>query len=213
VEIGDDCMIASRNEIRADDAHPIFSVETGRRTNMPRSIHIGAHVWLAAGAVVLGGSRIGSGSVVGLGSIVKGAVPNNCVVAGSPARVVRRDCAWERPHLSLTKPYLKPDASSVRKSRYWAMTGDPEPPKPTKEALSKISRSHPEEAIKLVESYLEASRLDAKRIPAYIDWYYARALVACGRSGEAVPFLRMVTRKKPLHQAAKSLLEKLGGEV
>lgn len=211
VVIGDDCMIASRNEIRADDAHPIFSVETGQRTNMPRSIHIGAHVWLAAGAVVLGGARIGPGSVIGLGSIVKGHVPNNCVAAGIPARVVRRDCAWERPHLSLKRPYLKPDASSVRKSRYWAMTRDEELPGPDKETLAKITRSDPEEAIRLVESYIEASRVHEEKVPVYIDWYYARALVACGRSEEAIPHLRRVTVRRPSHEAAKALLERLTG--
>src|SRR5699024_3153241 len=122
VSIGKDCMFATGNEIRADDAHPIFDVATGARINVSRSILIGDHVWLGARAVVLGGSRIGSGSAIGFGSLVKGNIPNNCVAAGSPARVIRENTAWERDHLTLKKPYMKPDASTVKKTGYWNLT-------------------------------------------------------------------------------------------
>lgn len=124
VTIGDDCMIASGNEIRTDDAHPIFNVKTGERLNMPKSIRLGKHVWLGARAAVLGGSTIGDGSVIGYASVVKGSFPNNCIIAGVPAKVVRRDIAWERPHLNLSKPYFKPDASAISKSPYWEETID-----------------------------------------------------------------------------------------
>ncbi|SMY01022.1 acyltransferase [Brevibacterium antiquum] len=125
VEFGDDIMLASQNQVRSDDGHPIFDVRTGQRVNPAKNITIGSHVWLGAGASVLGGSRIGTGSVIGLGSIVKGAIPNNCVAVGTPARVVRRDIAWERPHLSFVSPPYKPDASSVEVSEeFWALTED-----------------------------------------------------------------------------------------
>ena len=126
VSIGNDVMIASENEIRADDAHPIFDVNSGKRVNVSRDITIGNHVWLAKRAVVLGGSEIGDGSVIGFGAVLKGTVPNNCVAAGVPAKVVRRDIAWERPHLSRAKPYYKPDGDSVTKSPYWAKTDETE---------------------------------------------------------------------------------------
>ena len=124
VTIGDDVMIASENDIRVDDAHPIFDVQTGKRVNVSRSVKIGNHVWLGKRAAVFGGSVIGDGSVIGFGSIVKGKIPNNCVAAGVPAKVVRRNVAWERPHLSLTPPFYKPDASTVKKSEYWNLTED-----------------------------------------------------------------------------------------
>lgn len=122
VTIGNDCMIASGNQIRADDAHPIFDVETGKRINMPKSISIGSHVWIGARAIVLGGTTIGDGSIVGLGSIAKGIFPNNCILAGAPAKLIRKNVAWERPHLSNTPPYYKPDASFVKRSKFWNMT-------------------------------------------------------------------------------------------
>lgn len=122
VIIGEDCMIATSNEFRADDGHPIFDVETGERVNLPTGITIGNHVWIGAKATILGGANIGDGSVVGYGSIVKGAFPNNCVIAGSPARIIKKNIAWERPHLTLTKPAYKPNSSSVVKSKYWNKT-------------------------------------------------------------------------------------------
>ena len=120
--IGNDVMFAIGCQVRTDDAHPIFDVRTGKRVNPSESVVIGDHVWLGLNATVLGGSRIGDGTVIGAGAIVKGLIPNNCVAAGTPARVVRRDVAWERPHLSLNKPYYKPDASTVKKSEYWNET-------------------------------------------------------------------------------------------
>lgn len=120
--LGDDVMIASDVEIRTDDAHPIFDVESGRRINWSKDVHVGNHVWIASRAIIRPGTKIGAGSVVGMNSIVKGSFPNNCIIAGTPARVVRRNIAWERPHLSNSKPFYKPDASTVTKSKYWKLT-------------------------------------------------------------------------------------------
>jgi acetyltransferase-like isoleucine patch superfamily enzyme len=100
ISIGTDCMFAGGIQIRADDAHPIFNTETGRRLNHSRPIIIDDHVWLCEGVVILNGSHIGAGSVIGTRSVVKGKIGNNCVAAGVPARVTRRNAVWERPHLS-----------------------------------------------------------------------------------------------------------------
>jgi acetyltransferase-like isoleucine patch superfamily enzyme len=150
ITIGDDVMIASDIQIRADDGHPIFDVRTGRRVNVSRSIVIGDHVWLGLGSCVLGGATIGDGTVVGMRSIVTRSLPNNVVAAGSPAKVVKRHIAWERPHLTLTAPFRKPTADSVKKSSYWNLTadgaGEPKPPRSayaaarrrTKKALKRV---------------------------------------------------------------------------
>lgn len=122
--VGDDVMIASSVEIRTDDAHPIFDVVSGERLNKSKDVTIGNHVWLANQVKIRPGTVIGDGSVVGMGSIVKGVFPNNCIVVGAPAKVVRKNVAWERPHLSLSKPYYKPNADSVKKSAYWDLTND-----------------------------------------------------------------------------------------
>lgn len=122
IDIGEDVMFASGNQVRADDGHPIFDVNTGRRVNVSTSIRIGNHVWVGRNAALLGGATVGDGAVIGLGAIVTGTIPNNCIAVGVPARVTRTDIAWERPHLSLIRPFYKPDASTVRRSKYWNRT-------------------------------------------------------------------------------------------
>jgi acetyltransferase-like isoleucine patch superfamily enzyme len=122
VTIGADCMLASEIQIRADDGHPIFDVSSGKRVNMPKSVSIGPHTWIGGRVAILSGAQIGEGSVIGFGSVVKGKIPNNCVAAGAPAKVVRKNTAWERPHLSHVEPFYKPDASFVKKSKYWNNT-------------------------------------------------------------------------------------------
>jgi acetyltransferase-like isoleucine patch superfamily enzyme len=85
IRIGRDSMIASNVQIRADDGHPIFNVADGSRANPSRDIHIGEHVWVAYGVVVLGGATLGDGSVMGMNSLVTGKIPNNVIAVGSPA--------------------------------------------------------------------------------------------------------------------------------
>jgi acetyltransferase-like isoleucine patch superfamily enzyme len=139
ITVGDDVMFASANQVRTDDGHPIFDVRSGKRVNTSRSIDIGNHVWLGRASVVLGGSKIGDGSVLGYGSILKGRVPNNAIAVGVPAQVRKRDIAWERPHLSLTKPYYKPDASTIRKSPYWQLTEVEDGPPSRSARLRKVA--------------------------------------------------------------------------
>lgn len=124
IGIGNDCMFATDVQLRTDDAHPIFDIHTGLRINPSADISIGDHVWLGYGVRCLGGARVGEGSVIGMSSIVTGPIPNNCVAVGQPARVVRCDIAWERPHLSMDQPPYKPDASMITRSAYWNPTHD-----------------------------------------------------------------------------------------
>ena len=125
VSIGDDCMFASSIELRADDSHAIYDVRTGKRANPARPIQIGNHVWLGKNVVVMAGVTIGDGSVIGFRSVVTRDIPNNCVAAGAPARVVRRDTAWERPMLSYRRPGIEGLAPGEAKSeQYWNLTDD-----------------------------------------------------------------------------------------
>jgi acetyltransferase-like isoleucine patch superfamily enzyme len=47
------------------------------------------NVWIAAGAIIIGGVRVGENSVVAAGSVVTKNVPANTLVGGNPARVIR----------------------------------------------------------------------------------------------------------------------------
>ena len=55
-----------------------------------KEIHVGEDCWLGGGAIVLPGVTIGRGSTVGAGSVVTKEVPPFHVVAGNPARIIRK---------------------------------------------------------------------------------------------------------------------------
>lgn len=52
--------------------------------------HIGDRVWIPEG-MVMAGAHIGNDVVVGAGSVVRGALPDGCFAAGTPARVLREN--------------------------------------------------------------------------------------------------------------------------
>jgi len=89
--IGDDVFtgpyvyITDQNHGYADPEAPI-----GRQMPRNASVRIGSGSWLGAGAMVLPGACIGRNVVVAAGSVVRGTVPDRCVVAGVPARIVRQ---------------------------------------------------------------------------------------------------------------------------
>lgn len=51
-------------------------------------ITIGNHVFIGAKSIILPNTTIGSNVIVGAGSVVTKSIPDNCVVAGIPAKVV-----------------------------------------------------------------------------------------------------------------------------
>lgn len=113
VTIGNDCLFAPNVDIRSDHAHPIFDRSTGERTNVSSSVEIGHQVWLAPQVVVLPGARVGRGCVVGYRAVVNSNIPEHCIAAGIPARVVRDNIVWDKAHVSVHKPWMYGDISSL----------------------------------------------------------------------------------------------------
>jgi acetyltransferase-like isoleucine patch superfamily enzyme len=70
------------------------------RQHQPETpVVIGDGSWLGHNVVVLPGAHIGRHVAVGAGSVVRGTLPDYCVAAGVPARVIRRydpDLGWRR---------------------------------------------------------------------------------------------------------------------
>ena len=86
VVIGDDCLIG-HNTVMATLNHDLAP---SRRADMhPAPIVVGRNVWIGANVTVLPGVRIGDNAVVAAAAVVTKDVPENTVVVGSPARVVR----------------------------------------------------------------------------------------------------------------------------
>jgi acetyltransferase-like isoleucine patch superfamily enzyme len=91
IEIGDDVYtgpyiyVTDQNHGYEDPDEPVHS-------QMPtdKPVRIGSGCWLGTGAVILPGTTLGRNVVVGAGSVVRGSFPDHCVIAGVPAKVVRR---------------------------------------------------------------------------------------------------------------------------
>jgi carbonic anhydrase/acetyltransferase-like protein (isoleucine patch superfamily) len=82
---GPGCYVTDQNHVYADPGTPI-----GRQWPTDDPVHIGAGSWLGAGAVILPGTSLGRNTVVGAGAVVRGSFPDHAVLAGTPARIVRR---------------------------------------------------------------------------------------------------------------------------
>lgn len=98
--------ITSTNHSYDDPGTPI-----GKQWPRVEPVAIGPGCWLGTGAVILPGARLGRNVVVAAGSVVRGEVPDHAVVAGAPARVVRR---WDpldgwQPPLRTPPPVPIPD--------------------------------------------------------------------------------------------------------
>jgi len=91
IKIGDGSRISWNAEICDTDFHRI--VREGSVTSKP--IEIGRNVLIGRRAMILKGVKVGEKSVVAAGAVVTKDVPENCLVAGVPARIVRRGIDWE----------------------------------------------------------------------------------------------------------------------
>lgn len=101
IHIGEDVMMSNDEMIYNGDGHAIFEMqEDGKYKHVNEctndKIIIGDHVWIGYGCKILNGARIGDGSIIGAGSLVNKKFPNNVVIVGSPAKVVRKNIAWTR---------------------------------------------------------------------------------------------------------------------
>jgi len=91
VEIGESTLVSMHCAILSSN-HAIPSMGTLVR-DVPDELlptKIGRDVWIGANAVILGGVTIGDGAVVAAGAVVTKDVEAGAVVAGLPARVLRK---------------------------------------------------------------------------------------------------------------------------
>lgn len=97
IEIGDDCMISRDVNISQPDQHLIFDLATKERININKNIKIGNHVWIGRSAQILGGAQIPDNSIVGACAVTSGKFfESNCIIAGNPAEVIRKNIIWAR---------------------------------------------------------------------------------------------------------------------
>ncbi len=85
ITIDDDAQIAANVQLISNN-HDLAE----RNIITCKPVHICRGAWIGAGATILPGITIGENSVVGAGSVVTKNIEPNTVVAGNPARVIRK---------------------------------------------------------------------------------------------------------------------------
>ena len=90
ISIGRECIIADR-VMMIDFDHGMVEVERPIREQgiYKRDVNVGHNVWMGYGACILRGVTVGENSVIGTSSVVTCDVPDNAVVGGIPARLIR----------------------------------------------------------------------------------------------------------------------------
>ncbi len=86
ITIEDNVMLGPKVSLLSE-GHPISSKD--RQTLTTGSIHIKKNAWIGANATILQGVTIGENSIVAAGSVVSKDVPDNVVVGGTPAKIIK----------------------------------------------------------------------------------------------------------------------------
>lgn len=86
IYIGDGALIG-HNVVLATLNHAKSPKDRG--TMIPAPIHIGKHVWIGSNSTFLPGVTIGDGAIVAAGAVVSKDVPENAIVGGVPATILR----------------------------------------------------------------------------------------------------------------------------
>lgn len=107
VEIGNNVLMASKCFI-SDVNHGDYSGfeqsnpnwHPNERRLIIKTTRIGNNVWIGENTVILAGTQIGDGVVVGANSVISNKVPSNVIVAGAPAKIIKKynmvTRKWER---------------------------------------------------------------------------------------------------------------------
>jgi len=90
VSIGDFCLFGPGSRIVDNDSHRISTdIEERRKPPNAAPITIGDNVWVGMSSLILKGVTIGNNSIIAAHSVVTKPVPENVLVAGIPARVIK----------------------------------------------------------------------------------------------------------------------------
>ena len=94
IEIGRDVLIGGNCKIIDNDFHPLHAelrnpqkVEDIKK----RPIVIGDGCFIGANSIILKGTTLGKNCVIGAGSVVCGTFPDNVIIAGNPAKIVKQN--------------------------------------------------------------------------------------------------------------------------
>lgn len=101
LEIGKDTTISGNVFIsNVDHNYREIGVHVLEQDMLESPTQIGENCFIGYGAVIMPGTTLGRQCIVGVNSVVKGSFPDFCVIAGSPAKIVRKfnfvENRWEK---------------------------------------------------------------------------------------------------------------------
>lgn len=98
ITIGENCLFSSKVLFRTSDGHSMTNKDgTEVLTTTADEIKIGNHCWISTEVMVLKNSYVGDNCILGARSIInKKYEENNVVIAGIPAKIIKRDVNWRQ---------------------------------------------------------------------------------------------------------------------
>ena len=111
VTIGDNCLLAPGVQIYTA-GHPIHPDASNSHYEYGIEVTIGDNCWLGGCCIIVPGVHIGNNVVVAAGAVVTKDVPDNSVVAGNPARVIKTITAEDRKYY-FKKREFDPEAKAL----------------------------------------------------------------------------------------------------
>lgn len=85
ITIDDDVLVAANVQLISNN-HDLYE----HQVLTCKPVHLKRNCWIGAGATILPGVTVGENAVVGAGSVVTKDVPDNTVVVGNPAKIVKK---------------------------------------------------------------------------------------------------------------------------
>ena len=124
VSVGRECIVADR-VMMIDFDHGVVETERPIRLQgiYKRDVNVGHNCWIGYGACILRGVTVGDNAIIGTSTVVTKDVPDNAVVAGAPARVLRMRPEPETLRWMTSSPALAAAACGPRRR-------PPRPPTP-----------------------------------------------------------------------------------
>ena len=94
IKIGNNVLIGGNCKIIDNDFHPL---PASQRINQKvenittKPIEIGDGCFIGANSIILKGCKLGKNCVIGAGSVVSGTFPDNVIIAGNPAKIIKEN--------------------------------------------------------------------------------------------------------------------------